>query len=99
MQKTAEDILAESLGTTPYQNALANLKIWSDAMKELGKSPKTYKITSGAGASREVTRQDFPTIQENYNFWAREVERLYHGEYTDMPKFYEVGTVDNEYYV
>jgi len=100
MQKTAEDILAESLGITPYQNALDNLKIWSDAMKELGESPKSYKITSGSGAGRELTRQDFPTIQENYNFWAREVERLYHGEYTDMPKFYEVKTVvDNKYYV
>tara|TARA_R110001632_G_scaffold40001_2_gene99883 strand:+ start:98 stop:385 length:288 start_codon:yes stop_codon:yes gene_type:complete len=95
MQKTAEDILAESLGIAPYQNALDNLKIWSDAIKELGKSPKSYKITSGSGAGRELTRQDFPTMQENYNFWAREVKRLYYGEYSDMPKFYDVRTVDN----
>jgi hypothetical protein len=99
MQKTAEDILAESLGITPYQNALNNFKIWSDAMKELGESPKSYKITSGAGAGRELTRQDFPTIKENYNFWDREVKRLYYGEDVDTPRFYEVKTVDNEYYV
>lgn len=99
MQKTAEDILAESLGITPYENALANFKIWSDAMKALSSSPKSYKITSGAGAGREFTRENFSTIKENYDFWDRELKRLYYGEDVDAPKFYEVKTVDNEYYV
>ena len=98
MQKTAEDILAESLGITPYQNALNNFKIWYEAMQSLSTS-KSYKINSGAGAGRELTRQDFNTVQDNYNFWKREVERLSDNLDSQAPKFYEVKTVDNEYYV
>ncbi|MDA0778539.1 MAG: hypothetical protein O3C19_05705 [Bacteroidetes bacterium] len=91
MSKTAEQLLAESLNLDPLTVALEKFKIFSDAVEAIA-GGKSYEITSGAGASRKLTRLSPDEVMRLYNYYKSQVEELSQGCNSLAPKFLEIQT-------
>lgn len=91
MSKSAEQLLAESLDIDPLEYALSQFKIWVEASEALA-TGKSYEITSGAGASRKLTRVNAKEVMDMYNHWKAKVEELDCGVSSLAPKFNTVQT-------
>ena len=91
MSKTAEELLAIKLNIDPLEYALQQFQIWMEASEALAQG-KSYEITSGAGATRKLTRTDMTEIIKMYNYWKSKVEELDCGVSSLNPKFLTVQT-------
>lgn len=91
MSKTAEELLAEKLNKDPLDYALEQFQLWTEASEALAQN-KSYEITSGAGASRKLTRSNVNEVIKMYNHWKNKVEELSNGKSSLDPKFHTVQT-------
>jgi len=61
------------------ENAEAQLAIWLAADTALAGGAQSYRIETGVGTSRQVTRADAAQIQRNIDYWDQKCKQLGRG--------------------
>ncbi len=90
MAKTAIDLLAERLETTPLELALDNYQMWFDANQALALN-KEYTITNGQNSQRKITRADAKEVKDNLDYWENKVAEA-QGSSLNAPKINTIFT-------